>query len=729
MNIFDHFQHLELTTDQECALGELESFLEEESHGFLLKGYAGTGKTTLVQGLISHIKQLGFPVHLMAPTGRAAKILNEKTQQQAFTIHKSIYNFDDLIETKDKNSKDDDSYKYYFKLRENQNLSKDIFIVDEASMISDVYAEHENFFFGSGHLLNDLIRYTRIKSANNRVKIIFIGDNAQLPPVGMNLSPALEYTYLSKNYNIHPEDCELEQVVRHNTQNGILKSATRIRNGLHDKLFNHFDLTPDQKTIFQIQKEQLVGHFMEKINQSVIIAYKNRTAMEWNKAIHQKRFPQSENICSNDTVIVGRNNYFHGIFNGDFGVVIKASPGIDTRRQVTVTHEGEKHKVVLEWRYVELLFQTETNEKKVVKGYMLENFFNTEESSLSSLEQKALYIDFKIRNSHLKPGTPEFKDAIKEDPLFNAIMIKYGYAVTCHKAQGGEWENAFVIWDYNTQRDFNVYHDNQTTSGHTNEGFFRWAYTAITRAEKNLYNINPPYFTPFYEMDFVPTVTRQQLDELHGVEKKCVQVQFKDYEELLRQLHLTESAFFLQNKAIELHYLLSERYIHISRREAKPYHEIYTFKRDDKKAKVTFYYNGQNKFTKIQKVPKGTNSEEFFKEIQNLLNQNIDIEVLTQTNFETQQDSSVFLPEFPDDKPYLEQLYNLLLPKLKEKNIQLLNIDHLNYRERYKFEQNQGEATLDFVYNGGGFFTHVEEQEHTSPNLVIDLYDIIQSIK
>ena len=365
-------------------------------------------------------------------------------------------------------------------------------------MISDKYAEHEFFVFGSGYLLNDLLTYTRLHSANNNVKVIFIGDNAQLPPIGMNLSPALEYSYLSQHYNTQPRSYEMQDVVRQDAKNGILKSATKIRNGISRKLFNHFDVSPDHQSIFQISPEQLIPQFQEKINQSIIIAHKNRTALEWNKAIHKKRFPDIEHICRNDTIIVGRNNYHHGIFNGDFGVVIDASPSIDFIRNLQVTHESKKYEVELKWRYIELLFKTEREEEKVVKGYMLENFLHTEETNLPIVEGKALYIDFKIRNPNLKPGTADFKETIREDKLFNAIMIKYGYAVTCHKAQGGEWERAFVIWDYKIQKDWDAYNGTQPVKGRTNESFYRWAYTAITRAEKKLYNINPPYFNSVY---------------------------------------------------------------------------------------------------------------------------------------------------------------------------------------------------------------------------------------
>ncbi|MFW5759279.1 MAG: ATP-binding domain-containing protein, partial [Bacteroidota bacterium] len=502
------------------------------------------------------------------------------------------------------------------------------------------------------------------------------------------------------------------------------------RNSIRDQVFNTFDLKPDQQNILNINPEELVERYLENMDRSIIITYKNKTAKEWNQAIHKRRFPDTGHICSNEKVIVGRNNYHHNIFNGDFGVVIKASSNIDIRRTVPVVHENKKHQVVLEWRHVELLFLDEEQEEKVVKGYMLENFLNTDAPNLSSVEQKALFIDFKIRNSKLKPNTTEFKETISNDQLFNAIMIKYGYAVTCHKAQGGEWDNVFVIWDYNIQKDFNNYSLKDLIKGKTNENFYRWAYTAVTRAEKALYNVNPPFFNPFVNMDFVPSISIDQLRNMHGSKKKVLQIQWEDkHDQLIESLGLKETPDFLQKKAVELHHLLTERYIQIHKREGKPYQEVYTFIRDEKKAKMIFFYNKKNKFTKAKKVPSGTNSDEFYREIENTLNQPLKTEIIKNENTDKTETQYHYTPNFPDDKSFLKALYQKLVVPCKEKNIAIKKIDHIDYRERYEFVQYNGKAILDFVYDGKGFFTIVEEQEHTSPDLIIDLYEIIQNIK
>ncbi len=187
MSIFNHFKHLNLSQGQETALTKLDAFLASPVQVFMLKGYAGSGKTTILKGLVEYLNAVEKDFALMAPTGRAAKVIREKTGQEAFTIHKSIYSYEDMVEIEE-----GDSFYYYYKIRNNVDVAGKIFIVDEASMLSDAKSEGEFFRFGSSHLLSDLITYTRVAQPNVNSKIIFVGDPCQLPPVGHNSSKAFE---------------------------------------------------------------------------------------------------------------------------------------------------------------------------------------------------------------------------------------------------------------------------------------------------------------------------------------------------------------------------------------------------------------------------------------------------------------------------------------------------------------------------------------------------------
>ena len=191
MKIFDHFQHINLTNDQRQALEKLHAFLESDERIFILQGYAGSGKTTLLKGFVEYLKSLEKKYQLMAPTGRAAKVINQKTGFESTTIHKGIYSFEELQEIKQGEDENDVSFLYQYKIRNNPEVHDSVLIVDEASMVSDILSQGEFFRFGSGHLLRDLVTYGRIQEAITSSKIIFIGDPAQLPPIGMTFSPHL----------------------------------------------------------------------------------------------------------------------------------------------------------------------------------------------------------------------------------------------------------------------------------------------------------------------------------------------------------------------------------------------------------------------------------------------------------------------------------------------------------------------------------------------------------
>src|SRR5690554_6651941 len=195
MKILNYFKHIKLTSDQQNAVEKIDAFLKSDDKVFILQGYAGSGKTTLLKGVVEYLAYMRKRYQLMAPTGRAAKVINQKTGYKATTIHKGIYSFDKLEEVKDGDDKNDVSFLYQYKLYNNDEAHHSIFIVDEASMLSDVLSEGEFFRFGSGHLLNDLITYSKIQESTTTSKIIFIGDPAQLPPIGMRFSPALSQEY------------------------------------------------------------------------------------------------------------------------------------------------------------------------------------------------------------------------------------------------------------------------------------------------------------------------------------------------------------------------------------------------------------------------------------------------------------------------------------------------------------------------------------------------------
>ncbi|NMA64798.1 MAG: AAA family ATPase, partial [Clostridiaceae bacterium] len=291
MKIFDHFQHINLTNDQNNALVKVQDFLNSDENVFILKGYAGSGKTTLLKGVINHLKDLKKSFDVMAPTGRASKILRDNTGYGQ-TIHRTIYNFEELKTIQDKDNNEDHSFQYVFPIRQNDTEGK-ILIIDESSMISSRESKNELFTFGTDILLNDLLTYSGIPYSSN--KIIFVGDPAQLPPIGDNSSKALTPEYFEQ-LNIKIQSASLKEVVRQQ-DNTILKNATKIRTVLETKIRNELSLAYDDTCFIKAQSENIATQFAEKfsvpeLGQGVSIAYSNSQCLQYNRAIRKKTFPQ-----------------------------------------------------------------------------------------------------------------------------------------------------------------------------------------------------------------------------------------------------------------------------------------------------------------------------------------------------------------------------------------------------------------------------------------------------
>ena len=738
MPLQDHFPNITLTHDQKEALVRLERFLMSDDNIFILKGYAGTGKTTLIKGLVDYIvKEKKFShlstqkdttppsgiYQLMAPTGRAAKVLSNKTGYYATTIHKGIYDFSKLLTTEETDEKGETTYRFYFDIAIN-NYPYKILIVDEASMISDVHLEDVFFKFGSGHLLKDLIRYSGVHIPGNITKIIFVGDPAQLPPIGMNFSPALDSQYLKQNYNLVTREYEMKEVVRQKSESGVLRSATYLRNNLIPRGYKRMDVRENGKDIFHTTPEILYSQYEPiKIKHKIIVTFKNKTAYHYNQLIRNKIFGHEEDeelpMQKGDIIIVGVNNYIHNVMNGEFGVVMDVDPLTITRGIPLRTKKGKGVYITLTWRRVKLLF----SDNRQVDGYILENFLKGNESKLTDEERLALFVDFKNRMKELYPNikvkSEEFKEKLKTDPFFNALQIKYGYAVTCHKAQGGEWKNVFVIFDDYMQEK-------------KNDAFYKWAYTAITRSNQNLYAINPPYFHSFSDIIWIPVKLQNTINELFGEEKTKFIVRSAKHDEILKHFGLDDKPLTVQNHFIKLYEGLKPHGIEIAGRERVEYEIRYIFRRGDKQVVLKFWINKKNLIKdKFEDIPSMTNSIQLKDEIIKLLPE------ILKTKIEMQ----------PDDKPVATTGQNLFSPKWDEfpvlkrfyeewkrfipEDIGISRIDHYDYMERYTFIRGEEKAVINFTYDSKGFFSKAWaiHEQCNSQKLLDSLEQIIERLK
>lgn len=507
MKILTHFQNLILTIDQSSAIGKLSEFLMSSNNVFILQGYAGTGKTTLIKGLSSYLTNQNKQFEVMAPTGRAAKVLRDKTGHGR-TIHSSIYNFA-ALESINADSKEvaDHSLKYYFPVNLT-NPDERILIVDEASMISSKESKNDLFDFGTNVLLDDLLTYAF--STNKYNKIIFVGDPAQLSPVGDINSWALDSDYF-KGLGYSVQKAVLMEVKRQENNN-ILKNATQIREVLNAERRNELKLEFDDSSFIELANSDVIEKYIEtypqpEIGDGVIISYSNAQCYQYNYAIREVLYPNQKDILSGDLMLICNNNYHTystELYNGDIAKVVDKSEKTETlSAPVWTVKNGKKERVViaLDFRKITIRIPNYDGE---ISCYIIETLLNSIDRDLSVEMTKALYINFVMRYNEAqekreqsglkkhKVGSEEFKDALKADPYYNALRVKYGYAITCHKAQGGEWDTVFV--DYSGR--IGLYDD-----------ALRWCYTATTRAVKTLYAINPPYFNNFSKLTFSEVVS------------------------------------------------------------------------------------------------------------------------------------------------------------------------------------------------------------------------------
>jgi tRNA A37 threonylcarbamoyladenosine biosynthesis protein TsaE len=728
-SLVDHYQNIVLTVDQKQAIKQITKFLVSNEGVLILMGYAGSGKTTLLKGLVDYLTQSQQKYQLMAPTGRAAKILNLKAGSMASTVHSGIYDFKDMREIEFDDGDNDIKYLYEFKIRNNQGIRNTLFVIDEASMLSNLYSENEFVRFGSGYLLNDLITYCKILESDSHNKILFVGDPAQLPPIGMNTSPALDPEYIFDNYKIKPQTAELKEVKRQSVNSGILTKSETIRRGITSGYFNYFDLKTNEQDILSLDYSGFLDGYLKSDAQKIVICYKNESVFRLNKEIRSLKYGGDFPLRESDSVVISRNNAKYHILNGDFALI----SWVDTmliERRVKVKDKCKKMiEVVLRWRKIEMLITTNDVFPQTVSGYMLENqLYNDEDLTVEV--KIALYIDFKIRNPKLKAGTAEFIEGIQNDEFFNCIQLKFGYAVTCHKAQGGEWDEVYVFWDYGTGRDFNIENENIGFRGRDNRSFYRWAYTAVTRSTSTLICINPPYFSPFSKMQFIESLVQEEFDIQTNSRFIPLEIELDDE---IRQILIK---FGLESKPENLRMHFLQRWYHMKQHgiEIKGWHiggyEItYEFKRAEQTAGLKYWINKSNHFREnFQVIPKKTNSEEFYSEVLTVLTKMSEI-LLTDAKISEDSRGLIMDEEIAESKPFLKLLFEKLCTDLPDCKIS--QIEHFDYRERYVFSFGSEYCTVDFEYDANGFFGRVLpiETQSRGVNIIDKIKFAVKSLK
>lgn len=454
----DKFPH-DPTAMQSVALQKLASFVlsKEKDSVFMLKGFAGTGKTTIVGTIVTNLWKTTMKAVLMAPTGRAAKVMSNYSGTQAFTIHRKIYF-----------PKKQSGGGVQFVLSPNKHRNT-IFIVDEASMIPDTPADSK--LFENGSLLDDLIMF--IYSGHN-CKLILIGDTAQLPPVHLNISPALDENQLSLNYNKEVIMLELDEVVRQAEDSGILMNATNLREQLQGEFFDDFKFMVSRFSDIvrlvdgnDIQEAIDDSYSQNGKEETAIIVRSNKRANLYNENIRNRILYLENELAVGDYMMVVKNNYFWLMPTSEAGFIANGD--------IIEVLEIFSIKELYGFKFAEVKVKmVDYPNQKPFETVLLLDTIMAETPSLSYEEGNRLYQEVMKDFADEKSKYKKFL-GVKNNKFFNALQVKFSYAITCHKSQGGQWNTVFVEQPY-------------LPNGIDKE-YLRWLYTAVTRAKHKLYLI------------------------------------------------------------------------------------------------------------------------------------------------------------------------------------------------------------------------------------------------
>lgn len=755
----------ELNPDQLGLVRAMADFLsDKDKRVFILQGCAGSGKTFLMQGVANYLASKDIMFYLIAPTGKAAKVLTTKTSHEAKTIHSQIYSFHDVLEVENKERKEDDNFLQpqvvgesdwvlRFRLRENQEDLSAVYIVDESSLIGNAETDHETLQFGSGKLLHDVLEYINPNFKENRRKVIFIGDMYQLPPVGMNRSPALniediykECPYLETMDAI--QMYTLQSVVRQKQDSGVLKVATYIRERLQRGHFHELLLEEHPYDVTKIGRDLFIHTYMDKVkekglDQVMVIAYSNATVDIYNRLIREQLFPNQLEVTNGDRLLILRNVKIdeEWLMNGDFVQVLQV--GTPIIRPVKVKEE----KVNLLFRPVEI-----KADGKIYKVLLKETVLLSKARDLTKLERKALYTDFMIRHSEeialaSKNGKVARHQKITEllltDIYVNALEVKYGYAITCHKSQGSEWDTVFLDCDLK--------------QGYKNRGTFQWFYTGVTRSSNQLYLVDMPRNLAMdggiqayaqsgrraitsSDVDAtmsastmtarttasnigMPTVMSASTEMSQGLNSVgATQTTVLSEAELRKRVSCDWGSMSVAAQQIVLHMLraLGEIPCTVTDVADHAYHAIVTLQIGDVEGRVTVFYNGKNSITRFKKID-ACIPEIVFQRITTIAGKSMapQAQSVVQTPFiddgpmggsdldsvahtavvHSVVDTFAYPPEF---EYFLKEYIQRLQKKLEPIHIGITGIENLQFNLRTTFTRGYQSAVIDIHYRAKG---------------------------
>lgn len=652
-----------LTPSQQPVFDQIKLFIQSDANNvFILRGYAGTGKTTMIQTIVEEISK-STSVVLMAPTGRAARVLASKTNHEASTIHRAIYG-KAAIQAKKCEDIADLEFKYVFPVSVSDD--KIVAIIDEASMLCSRTIQQELFQFGTDNLMDDLLTYVRPSFGG---KLIFVGDPAQLPPVGESVSNALRREFFEEK-GLKVMEADLTEVLRQSGESVILKNAMQIRNLLEKDKRNRLVFEEKDNEVEVLERGKLLEHYLvdrkaSNRNNSVVICYTNQSAYNYNKEIRESLYG-SENppLRVGDVLMVVQNNYKLDRMNGEFVPVLEVGEITRQSAPVYVQQGSRRERIIITLEFIQI---TITDGNGVpTPCLLLLDLLNNGNASLTIDQQRALYINFRMRNSHLKPGTEAFGNALQNDVYCNCLKAKYGYAVTGHKCQGGEWGKVYV--------------DYYGRTGLSND-CLRWAYTATTRAQHTLYVANLPHITPFSKFRIEDVQSCKNINEEFRVLGEIDHSPF----------HSLEAPKYLHAKWMCVEHNLQWSGYQIVSVESRPYLEIYKISSPEGVLRFDLLYKKGGVFLPAKCTTSNCHT------------------VLISEMINDERQMPIVMDYHPSDVVH-EQLYNLICNACDTLSIPITNIvEHKDeYCVNYYFRTSGNVSYMKVYINDQNFITYAK---------------------
>jgi len=708
----------ELTESQSNALKLISSFVDDKTKKiFILNGAAGTGKTYLIKEIVSLLlEKEKSDFKILAPTGRACSNIREKIIHDVRTIHSQIYE-----RTPDKdveiNADDDEEtkfYELYFDIKNNADSNETVYIIDECSLLSDNFYKNEIFNFGSNKLLSDVLKYIKLLDSNR--KLILIGDDKQIQR-GNNEISSLNKEYFKKEHNIEIDNCELNKIVRYKENSTILKNALKIRKSIESEIYNEFIIEPDDNNIIKLNKENIheIYTLLDK-DKTVIIKYTNEDCNKTNQWVKTKVLQKNLEIEIGD-ILMFYKNYFLRKINSysnfpDYehisnGEICKVT-WIGDFEQIPVRYGRKNPKEIL-LKFRDIKIQLSNGSEHLIKTF--DNFLFSDKTEITNEELIGFIVrfrkEFNNKNGEWpnpkKLGAIKYYEAIQSDEYFNSARVKHAYSITCHKAQGSEWENVIV--------DFNGF------TGYK-EDFYRWSYTAITRAVEELYIINDPKIHPYVNINWSDNTHCLDFsisNILFFNKSKTFKTEVKELSDILSipnnipefsELFSFLYEIFLKNKIV----------IDKVEHNINGYYVRYYLNKSDKKAALNFIFDGQYKFKKPTIVKKATNDDKFANDC---------LEYICNNNYEYDLNSVLDSINNKFIRLFLIYLMDLIL----KRNIKIILVEQLNYAIRIFFRKNEDLCIIDFRFIENGFITAVKPVKANSIEILEEIKALINDLK